>query len=75
MTSGEQCVMTPGTTLMLPWSASSWDMHILEVRNTTNVTQCVHKFLFVSLKYIAICRWYGVWQCLLWYWQGTNISG
>ena len=31
MTSGGQCVMTPGTTLMLLWSASSWDMHILEV--------------------------------------------
>ena len=32
MTSGGLCVMTPGTTLMLLWSASSWDMHILEVR-------------------------------------------
>ena len=31
MTNGGQCVMTPGTTLMLLWSASSWDMHILEV--------------------------------------------
>ena len=31
MTSGEQCVMTPGTTLMLLWYASSWDMHTLEV--------------------------------------------
>ena len=31
MTSGGQCVMTPGTTLMLLWSASSSDMHTLEV--------------------------------------------
>ena len=32
MTSGGQCVMTPGPTLMLLWSASNWDMHIPEVR-------------------------------------------
>ena len=32
MTSGGQCAMTPGTTLMLLWSASNWDMHTLEVR-------------------------------------------
>ena len=31
MTSGEQCVMTSGTTLTLLWSAISWDMLILEV--------------------------------------------
>ena len=31
MISGEQCVMTCGTALMLLWSASNWDMHILEV--------------------------------------------
>ena len=31
MTSGGQCVMIYGTTLMLPWSAISWDMHLLEV--------------------------------------------
>ena len=31
MISGGQCVMTPGTTLMLLWSASNWDMHTLEV--------------------------------------------
>ena len=31
MTSGGQFVMTSGTTLMLLWSASSWDMHTLEV--------------------------------------------
>ena len=30
MTSGGQCVMVPGTTLMLLWSANSWDMQ--EVR-------------------------------------------
>ena len=27
MTSGGQCVMTPGTALMLLWSASNWDIH------------------------------------------------
>ena len=32
MTSGGQCVMTTGTALMLLWSASSWDMHMQEVR-------------------------------------------
>ena len=31
MTSGGQCVMTPGTTLMLLWFASNWNMHTLEV--------------------------------------------
>ena len=31
MTSGGQCVMTPGTALMLLWFASSQDTHILEV--------------------------------------------
>ena len=30
MTSGGQCVMTAGTTLMQLWSASNWDMHTLE---------------------------------------------
>ena len=36
MTSGEQCVMIPGTALMLLWSAGSWDMHTLEVRTLFN---------------------------------------
>jgi len=31
MISGVRCVMTAGTALMLLWSASSWDMHTLEV--------------------------------------------
>ena len=31
MTSGGQCVVMVGTVLMLLWSASSWDMHTLEV--------------------------------------------
>ena len=31
MTSGEQCVMTSGTALMLLLSANNWDMHTLEV--------------------------------------------
>ena len=32
MISGGQCVMTPGTALMLLWSANNWDMHTLQVR-------------------------------------------
>ena len=36
MTSGGQCVMTTGTTLMLLWSAGSWDMHTLEVSLCNN---------------------------------------
>ena len=31
ITSGGQCVMITGTTLMPLWSVSSWDMHTLEV--------------------------------------------
>ena len=31
MKPGEQCAMTPGTALMLLWSANSWDMHTQEV--------------------------------------------
>ena len=31
MTSGGPSVMTAGAALMLQWSASSWDMHTLEV--------------------------------------------
>ena len=40
MTSGGQCVMTPGTTLMLLWSASNWDMHTLEVRMLSDLFIC-----------------------------------
>ena len=31
ITSGGQCVMITGTTLMPLWSVNSWDMHTLEV--------------------------------------------
>ena len=31
VTSGGQCVITPGTSMMPPWSANSWDTHTLEV--------------------------------------------
>ena len=34
MTSGGQCVMTAGAVQMLLSSASSWDMHTLEVSAT-----------------------------------------
>ena len=37
ITPGGQCVMTPGTTLMLLWSASNWDMHTMEVSDITQV--------------------------------------
>ena len=37
MTSGGQCVMTPGTALMLLWSASNWVMHTLEVSLCNNI--------------------------------------
>ena len=37
MTSGEQCAMTAGAALMLLWSASSWDMHTLEVSGSKTV--------------------------------------
>ena len=41
MTSGGQCVMTAGAQLMLLWSASSWDMHTLEVSETLlSVSAC-----------------------------------
>ena len=42
MTSGEQYVMTPGTPLMLLWSADNWDMHTLEVSLASNdgVAEC-----------------------------------
>ena len=35
MVPGVQFVMTTGTALMLLWSASSWDMLILEVSSVT----------------------------------------
>ena len=37
MTSGEQYAMTAGAALMLLWSASSWDMHTLEVSGSKTV--------------------------------------
>ena len=36
MTSGGQYVMTTGTVLTPAWSASSWDMHTLEVSGSTD---------------------------------------
>ena len=43
MTSGGQCVMTPGTPLMPLWSASNWDMRTLEV--STNVC-----FMYINIS-------------------------
>ena len=58
MTSGGLCVMTPGTTLMQQWSASSWDMLILQVRTLSDLCGGVPYFVnqtpklltFISLK-------------------------
>ena len=47
MTSGGQCVMTTGTTLMLLCSASGWGMHTLEV-STMLKYECVHMYLSTS---------------------------
>ena len=49
MINGEQCVMAPGTTLMLLWSASSWDMLTLEVRAFIDISVCLFIILFVLL--------------------------
>ena len=45
MTSGGQCVMTPGTALMLLWSASNWGT--LEV-STMFKYECEHTCLSTS---------------------------
>ena len=45
MTSGGQCVMTPGTALMLLWSASNWGT--LEV-STMFKYECEHTYLSTS---------------------------
>ena len=73
MTSGGQCVMTTGTTLMLLWSANSWDMHMLEV----SILLCYEANL-VTVYFnmlLHMYRWKGIQQCLLWDWQWTNFSG
>ena len=49
MTSGGQCVMTPGTTLMLLWSASNWDMHTLEV----STMLWLHDRFYVSTMFLC----------------------
>ena len=57
MTSGGQCVMTTGTTMMLLWSASNWDMHTLEVRTSSDLCGGVKqtpKLLFLSLLVIVL---------------------
>ena len=54
MTSGEQCVMTPGTALMLLWSASSWGIHTLEVSLLTSGLNICHAI--PSLYIPDMCR-------------------
>jgi len=41
MTSGGQCVMISGTALMRLWSASSLDMHSLEVSVLFDISICL----------------------------------
>ena len=57
MTSGGQCVMITGTTLMQQWSASSWDMHTLEVRMLSDLCGGVlyrcHGYYFFATGYCA----------------------
>ena len=50
MTSGGQCVMTPGTTLMLLWSASNWDIHTLEVSMPAKCTYLCCFYFYVSMS-------------------------
>ena len=45
MLHGEQCVMTFGTTLMLLWSAGSWDMLILEVNLLASLITTIYEFI------------------------------
>ena len=54
MTSGGQCVMTPGTALMLLWSASSWDMHTLGV-SVWKVWVWFINFINDILRQVAKC--------------------
>ena len=53
MTSGGPCVMTTGTTLMLLWFASSWDMHTLEVCGAFEVWCTLLHFLSLYIGGIA----------------------
>ena len=48
MTSGGQCVMTAGATLMQLWSASSWDMDSLKVSGV------LKKSVFVQADFIEL---------------------
>jgi len=54
MTSGGQCVMTAGIPLMLLWSASSWDMHTLEVSVLLAYLNVTHLHSVVDLMLIAL---------------------
>ena len=58
MTGGGQCVMTTGTALMLLWSASSWDIHTLEVSVTFNFCR-EYKPVYISSS--SACAYVGRW--------------
>ena len=59
MTSGGQCVVTTGTTLMLLWSASNWAMKVCYFMSHTKLNQmnihdtCVLYLLF-KLLYVYV---------------------
>ena len=46
MARGGQCVMTSGTALMPLWSASSWDIHTLEVGVLFTLSTNLYNFIF-----------------------------
>ena len=54
MTSGGQCVMTPGTTLMPPWSASNLAMHLQEVSMLAVATGINISLLFMAVIPILV---------------------
>ena len=49
MTSGGQCVMTPGIQLMLLLSADNWDMHTLEVSLVSNNNVAEYSVLLILI--------------------------
>jgi len=55
MTSGGQCVMTAGTALMLQLSASSLDMHTLEVSGfLKHEGEALSSYIFCMCPYVQV---------------------
>ena len=53
MTSGEQCVMTPGTALMLLWFVISWDMQTIKVCNIHHLLQTIYILGIIPVKVVT----------------------